>query len=338
MTLPRAEAQASGSAHSTSTSSGVAPNSRSRIAPPIASLFGGNVANFGNCATSASRNMKTPSEARSQPCHLEQVCRRASVDSSLRSELGNMVAQRADPLDRHFDDIAAVERADSRRGAREDHVARLQRHHRRDELDEEVARKNHLARPSVLFDLTIDPRHEREVPGVELRLDVRPQRAKSIEAFGARELHVFFLQVARGDVVPAGEAADDIAPSCTRDVLRALADDDRQLAFVIDALRLLRTEDRPFMRQQRGRRLQKNDRVGRNVVAELFRMVGVVPSDADDLRRRLRAKEVFDFHVAILRPTNPWILFSRLYSSHVMTMTPTSTTDRTNSPAERVCE
>ena len=95
------------------------------------------------------------------------------------------------------------------------------------------------------------------------------------------------------------EAADDFAPIRARDVFRPRADDDRQLAFVVDALRLLRTDDRPFVRQQRRRRLEKDDRVGRELVAQLLGVIGVVASDGDDLRRRLRAEKILNLHFAM---------------------------------------
>src|SRR5204862_6940846 len=110
----------------------------------------------------------------------------------------------------------------------------------------------------------------------ERGLDARAERAEGVEALGARELLVFFLQVARGDVVGAGVAEDR----------PLLADDDGQLAFVIDALRLRRADDRAVWRQDRAGRLQEDDRLGRRVVAQLLRMIRVVAPDRDDLRRR----------------------------------------------------
>src|SRR5205814_1106632 len=53
----------------------------------------------------------------------------------------------------------------------------------------------------------------------------------------------------------------------------------------VDALRLRRADDRPVRRQQRARRLEKNDRLRRRLVAELPGVLRVVAPDADDLAR-----------------------------------------------------
>src|SRR5260370_39025618 len=130
MTLPRAVAHARGSSHSTSTSSGTTSRKRSRTAPPTATVPLGKCTNFGNCSTSPSRNM---------------------------------VAQRADAFDLDFHGVARLQRADSGWRAGEDDIARLERHHAGDELDDERAWENHHARASVLFDHTVDACDEREV-------------------------------------------------------------------------------------------------------------------------------------------------------------------------------
>ena len=119
-----------------------------------------------------------------------------------------------------------------------------------------------------------------------------PRGQKRVEALAARELHVLLLQIARGDVVGAGEAEDDAAPVVAADVARGLADDDGQLPFEIDALRLRRADDRAVRSEHGGRRFQKNDRLGRRFVAELLRVLGVVAADGDDLRRRHRREKL----------------------------------------------
>src|SRR5438132_766431 len=54
--------------------------------------------------------------------------------------------------------------------------------------------------------------------------------------------------------------------------------------FMIDTLRLRRPDDRSLVRQQRGGRFQKDDRLGRRFVAELLGVLGVISADGDDLR------------------------------------------------------
>ena len=62
-------------------------------------------------------------------------------------------------------------------------------------------------------DLAVDARAAaRARRRIEIGLDARAEGAEGVEALAARELHVLLLQVARGDVVRAGEAEDDVAP------------------------------------------------------------------------------------------------------------------------------
>src|ERR1041385_5774609 len=230
-------AQASGSRQATSTSAGCAPRRRSGTAPPTTYASGESLRNAGKSASSSSRND---------------------------------IAQRADPLDLHFDDVAGRERPDARGRAGEDHVTRQHGHDRGDELDEDAAVEDHLRGVAVLLRGAVHARGDGEARRVELGLDARPDRAKRIEALAARELDVLLLQVARGDVVAAGEAEDDVAPRIARDVLRLPAEDENELALVVDALRLRRPDDGPVRRQQRARRPEKNERRPGGPVARVF--------------------------------------------------------------------
>src|SRR5512142_1699330 len=184
-------AHASGSWQATSTSAGSMPRRRSRVAPPTIQLSGGSFESSGKRRSSSSRNM---------------------------------IAQRADPLDLDLDRIAGSERTDARRRAGEDHVAGHERHHGRDELDEHVAREDHVARIAVLPDLAVHARNEAQGCDVEIGLDHRTDRTERVEALPPRVLHVFLLQVARGDVVAAGESENVLAPVAAEDVAGAAAD------------------------------------------------------------------------------------------------------------------
>src|SRR5207237_1248385 len=126
-------------------------------------------------------------------------------------------------------------------------------------------------------------RLQREARRIELRGDAWSDRAEGIETFPAGELHVFLLQVARGDVVRAGEPENVVAPRFTRDVLRFASDDDRQFSFEVDALRLRRAKDRPARRQKRAGWFEEDDGLGRRVIAQLFGMVRVVAAHGHDL-------------------------------------------------------
>src|SRR5205085_1225363 len=81
------------------------------------------------------------------------------------------------------------------RRAGEDDVAGKERHHLRDELDEEVALENHLLGVAVLPDLAVHARLNAQARRIEFRLDVRTERTKRIERFRARELDVFLLKI-----------------------------------------------------------------------------------------------------------------------------------------------
>src|SRR4051794_7176285 len=115
----------SGSLHATSTSAGSPPRRRSRIAPPTMKASGGSLAKPGK---------------------------------SRRSCSSNGIAQHADAFDLDFHRIAGRERPDARRRAGQDHVARLERHHGGDELDQKITRENHVSRVAVLADLAVHTR------------------------------------------------------------------------------------------------------------------------------------------------------------------------------------
>ena len=66
--------------------------------------------------------------------------------------------------------------------------------------------------------------------------DDGPNGAERVKALGAGPLAVFLLQVAGGDVVGQGEAANVGAPvGFAEQVAGAAADDQRQFAFEVDA-------------------------------------------------------------------------------------------------------
>src|ERR1041385_3778906 len=163
-----ARAQPSGSLQATSTSAGSPPRSRSRIAPPTMNASPGSLASAGKSARRSSRNG---------------------------------IAQHADAFDLDFDAIARVERPDARRRAGEDHIARLERHHRGDELEQHVAGEDHVARVAILADLAVPARGHRQRGDVELGLDAGTEGREGVERLAARELDVFFLQVDRKSVV-----------------------------------------------------------------------------------------------------------------------------------------
>ena len=198
-----------------------------------------------------------------------------------------MIAQRADPFDLDLDDVAGDERTDARGRAGEDHVARQS-------VITDVMNSMMTAQSKTMSRVLpfcfVSPFTRVTSESAEGSRSVsmhRPERAEGVEALAARELHVLLLQVAGGDVVRAGEAEDDAAPVAARMLRAALPMTMASSPFEVDALRLRRPDDRPVRWQNSARRFQKNDRLGRRLVAELLRVLRVVAADGDDLRRRL---------------------------------------------------
>src|SRR5690606_27800757 len=66
------------------------------------------------------------------------------------------IAQHADAVDLHLADVAVLEGGWAARSAGHDHVARLQRHHIADELDQVGHVKQQVAGRGVLIHLAID--------------------------------------------------------------------------------------------------------------------------------------------------------------------------------------
>ena len=72
----------------------------------------------------------------------------------------------------------------------------------------------------------------------------------------------------------------------------ALADDDGQLAFEVDALRLRRNADRLAGGDDGGRGFQEHERLFRDLVAELGGVLAIIAADAEDLARDDRREEL----------------------------------------------
>src|SRR5580698_7039218 len=186
--------------------------------------------------------------------------------SILRGDDG--ISERADSADADFHDVAGGQRTDARGRAGGDHIPGFQRHHLRDEADYNINGKDHFRRVSRLFPDSIHVGFDGDAGGIELRFDDRAEGAERVEAFAARELHVEFLQVAGGYVVEAGVAEDVGADAFdVFQVMAAAGDDDGQLAFMVDALRDARVDDRFFGSDDRRWGFKKNERLGGRVVA-----------------------------------------------------------------------
>src|SRR3954470_2760072 len=88
------------------------------------------------------------------------------------------VRQGADLLDGDADLVTDGEGADARRGAGEDDVTGQQCHRHTDVRHELVDAAHHLRRAAGLLELTVDRRRDRQVGGVDVGADPRPERAE----------------------------------------------------------------------------------------------------------------------------------------------------------------
>ena len=201
------------------------------------------------------------------------------------------------PFDRDFDCVArAAHGADPDRGAAGDHVARQERHVAREVAHQFQRREDHVADRIVLALLAIQHRADRERHRVEPGRDHRAEDAEGIEALGPRPLRegrVLRNDVGRGDVVDAGVAEDAVARLVLADVAAALADDDAELALIDHVAAVgLRPADGLAMGEERARRLEEVERLGRLHDAEARgERMEIVP-EADHLGRHARRQRL----------------------------------------------
>src|SRR5689334_19409237 len=123
--------------------------------------------------------------------------------------LEDSVAQNAEAIDFDFHTITCGHRTDAGRCAGGDQVAGLERHAGGD-VDEQVRdEKDEVPRSAILLPLAVQAGFEHEASGgIYLAGDDWAAGAEGIKALGAGPLAIGLLQVARGDVVHDGIAAD----------------------------------------------------------------------------------------------------------------------------------
>ena len=137
----------------------------------------------------------------------------------------------ADAFDAHRHDVA-WHRAGPTPGrrARRNDVARLERHHESDVLDEELDRKDQVGRARVLAALAVDASFDRAagrgVPPIAMH---GPNGANVSKPFARVYCDLLVLNVARRDVVQAGDAEDVVPRLRARHAVRPPADHQRQL-------------------------------------------------------------------------------------------------------------
>ena len=152
--------------------------------------------------------------------------------------------------------------------------------------------KDEVEGRAVLAKLAIDAGLDGEAGfEVEFVADDGADGAEGVEALGAGPLAVFLLQVAGGDVVGQGVAADGRAPvRLVVEIADAAADDQRQFAFEVDAAPRRRACGRCRRERAATRGLEEEQRLGGKFVAQFLDVVAIVAADADDLRGRDRRR------------------------------------------------
>src|SRR5215510_143654 len=205
---------------------------------------------------------------------------------------GHRVGERSYVLDGHRYLVSVLERADPRGRPGEQHVAGDQRHHATGVGDQRRHVVQQLRRPGPLADLTVDRGHQLQVGGVDVGLDPRPQRAERVESLRPRPLAVPLLQVARGDIVGAGVAGDHAGRLAGRHLPEQPADDEGELALVVDALahgdRVLDGIPRPA---DGGGGLQEQNGLRGRLPTHLAGVVGIILAHRDHLAGQDRRQQ-----------------------------------------------
>src|SRR3954465_4788445 len=215
-----------------------------------------------------------------------------SMNNFIETSLAlNRIGEFADAFDFHRDRVAGGERTDAFGGAGGDDVARLERHHEGDELDQVLDRKDQMSGARRLAPLAVDESFDAARVAVQAGGDARADRRKRVEALAARVLRFFLLQIARGDVVDADQAANVVPRVLAGDAVGAAADDDAELGFVIDAADAGRNANRIARTDHGARRLDEQQRLGRQRLADFTGVILVVEADTDDLRRHHRRQQ-----------------------------------------------
>src|SRR5580693_132988 len=191
------------------------------------------------------------------------------------------IAQHANTVDADLDDVPCDKRADPSGRAGGNQVSGIESHHPGDPAQEKRHWIDHERSPPRLTEGSVDTQFHQDIQWVEYSLDVRANGTKGIEAFGARELHVAFLEVARGDVVQAAVAKQIAQRLLGVFQLRtAPANDQGKLTFVFDALRLRRQNNRLARANDRRRRLKKNERLLGDVIPKFCGVRRIITPDA----------------------------------------------------------
>ena len=125
-----------------------------------------------------------------------------------------------------------------------------------------------------------------------------PIGANVSNPFARVYLNFLPLQLARGDVDEARQSEHVLHGLIGRYARRPLPYHDAELGLVMDFADVRRNPNRIARANHRGRRLHEHERLGRQRLVHLRRMVLVVQPDGDDLRRRHRRQHARRLHLS----------------------------------------
>ncbi len=211
------------------------------------------------------------------------------------------LARTAEPVDGQLDEIAVIEKArrlpaesDARGRARRNHVAREQRHELRDVAHEVRHVEDEVPRGAVLHALAVDV--EAQAKGVHVghlvgRREPRPEGCERVPALPLEPLPATLELERPFGVVVVERVPGDVERCLARgDDPGLLADHHRELDFPIGLDGVRRHQHVVEGTAERRCRLGEQDRLRRRHRAGLGGVVGVVESDAHDLRRACDAR------------------------------------------------
>ncbi len=146
--------------------------------------------------------------------------------------------------------------------------------------------KDQVTGVAVLPALAVQVAFHREVIRVgNLGFNPGPQGREGVEALGAGELAVLFLQIPGGDVVDAGVAQDVVPEVRFLDVPGGLADDHRQFRLVVHPAAHLGIDNVFVRADHRGAGLHEDQGFFGDGVAEFGGVIPVIQADGHDLGR-----------------------------------------------------
>src|SRR5262249_37282268 len=116
---------------------------------------------------------------------------------------------------------------------------------------------------------------------------VRAHRYEGVERLRPQPLTIGELQVARGDIIDDGVAGNIIERTADRNLSSTAADDNAQLGFVVHLPAHRRYDDRVVGAGDRIGIHSEEKRLFWHLAVDLFDMIFVVQTDADDFLRTL---------------------------------------------------